>query len=132
MDLIITRMYSGPDGILSVISDEHAEEVCYGLEHSYMKGSGWEPKIPSGVYTCKRRLSPHFGYELFQVLEVPNAIFIEIHKGNLENDSRGCILLGIDHQSTAMGTMVTHSGDAFKKFMELQNGMDYFKLTVRG
>lgn len=131
MNIGLTRIYSGSDGILSVAYDEKENEVFCSLEHSYNIDGKWIPKIPAGVYTCKRRMSPHFGYEVFQVLDVPNCTFIEIHRGNFESQSAGCILVGEDPSTASGPLMVTNSEVTFNKFMELQDGIDSFLLTVK-
>ena len=51
--------------------------------------------IPKGIYICKRQIS-HFNIRMqkFDVLNVPNRTGIEIHSGNYNSDTKGCILIG--------------------------------------
>jgi hypothetical protein len=86
--------------------------------------------LPDGTYTCKRRLSPEFGYELFEIMDVPGCTYIEIHVGNLQKDSKGCVCLGMGLGKLGTQQMVTSSRVAFEKFMALQDGCDQFTLTV--
>ncbi len=130
MNIILRRTEESAEGIFGAMTDELGNQVCVTLEHAYDSGLGngtFAPKIPAGTYTCRRRLSPHFGFEVFEVLKVPNCTFIEIHPGNTEKDSIGCILVG----TTRQGDAITQSRVAFDKFMELQKGLDSFQLTVQ-
>ena len=64
---------------------------------------------------------------IFEVMNVPNCDYIEIHIGNYPQiDSDGCILLGTAQEAN----MVTNSKIAFASFMENLNGIDTFQLTV--
>ena len=52
--------------------------------------------IPAGRYDVRIHESPHFG-RCLKVLNVPGRDHILIHAGNIPaQDSRGCILLGIE------------------------------------
>ena len=97
------------------------------------------PDIPAGSYPCRRYLSPHFGYELFRLYEVPGHDAIEIHKGNLPKDTHGCILVG-----SQFGDLWTHnagepektepgilgSKPAFDALMQELVGVNEFTLSV--
>lgn len=50
--------------------------------------------IPEGTYKVILSYSPKFKRELPLLLDVPFFTGIRIHKGNDNNDSSGCILLG--------------------------------------
>jgi Family of unknown function (DUF5675) len=119
-----------PDGIISKLCDEQNNFLFMTLEHSF----DGEPKIPNGVYTCVRRLSPHFGYDMFMLKDVPGHSFIEIHIGNFNQDSNGCILLGEALAMIDQGqkVMVTRSEESFDKFMAMMEDQDSFQLTVSG
>ena len=52
--------------------------------------------IPEGKYTVHRIYSPKFG-NCFHVLDVPGRTEILIHRGNYNKDTRGCILVGMNH-----------------------------------
>jgi hypothetical protein len=82
--------------------------------------------IPAGVYTAFRFKSPHIGYELFQLANVPDRVGIDLHKGNYPHDSEGCVLLG----EKADGDAIDESKVAFDLFMGMLTGVDRFQLTV--
>jgi hypothetical protein len=98
------------------------QAVCKTLERNY----GGVLKIPAGTYTCQRRMSPHFGYEVFELQGVPGHNFIEIHIANWQTQLDGCIALGL----TASPPMLQASHEAFEKFMALQNGVNEFQLKI--
>ena len=52
--------------------------------------------IPEGKYEVHRIYSPKFG-NCFHVQDVPGRSAILIHKGNYTKDTRGCILVGMNH-----------------------------------
>lgn len=54
MNLTLIRQEYLIDGVFSVLQDESGEFEVNTLEHSYARNDGWEPKIPLGVFECKR------------------------------------------------------------------------------
>ena len=93
------------------------------------------PKIPQGVYTCMRgehELENGPKFITFEVMGVPGHSGLLFHKGNFDNDSKGCILLGMNVVGAPGARMITQSGLAFDRFMALQKGVDDFQLTVIG
>lgn len=72
---------------------------CYGLEDSFreVKVAG-KTRIPCGTYRVGVRHSPRFtpsyGHDLLWIMDVPNFQYVLIHKGNKEQDTDGCLLVG--------------------------------------
>lgn len=83
-------------------------------------------RIPAGVYPAFRFLSPHIGYELFQLANVPDRVGVDIHIGNTMRDTAGCVLVG----EAQDGDAITESKVAFTLFMQMLTGIDRFTLTV--
>ena len=52
--------------------------------------------IPEGKYIVQRIYSPKFG-NCFHLQDVPGRTAILIHRGNYTKDTRGCILVGMNH-----------------------------------
>ncbi len=134
MNLTLTRYECKDIGIFGDLTDETGARVCFTLEHAYDSGLGngsYAPKVPSGTYTCKR--SQHqlahmdFPFTTFQIMNVPNHTNILFHSGNFNADSDGCVLVG----TTSYQERLFQSMAAFKKFMEIQNGVDEFTLIVK-
>lgn len=116
------------NGIFGNLYDDSDNHLAHTLEHAYpFDDTGlFVPKIPNGNYICKRRLSPHFGYDVFELIDVPGHDFIEIHVGNIQADSSGCILLGQERIANGL----IGSRMAFGSFMTMLNGVDQFPLQV--
>ena len=89
------------------------------------------PKVPQGIYTCKRgmhQLKHGNPFETFQIMNVPNHNGVLFHVGNTRNDSDGCILLGLELDLERK--MLLESAAAFRQFMNAQFDEDGFQLTV--
>lgn len=84
--------------------------------------------IPAGTYTAHRFKSPKRGYDVFKLLNVPDRTDIEIHIGNFESNTDGCILLGRVASGPAM---IDDSKAAFDAFMAANEGVVEFTLVVK-
>ncbi len=118
--------------------------VCLTLERTFDDG---KPVIPAGVYRCQRTVFARGGYPTFEITGVEGHSRLLFHKGNVETDSIGCVLLG-----TSPGLLPTKDGHvvpygttgaalvrglqqsklAFDKFWALVCGEDWFDLDVTG
>src|ERR1700761_6826790 len=91
MNFTLQRFKTGDDGIFSDLIDESGKIVAKCAEHAY----NGLPKLVDGTYKCIRYDSPKHKMEVWLVLGVPNADYIELHIGNWPQiDSDGCVLLG--------------------------------------
>ena len=132
MDLVLTRKANTEKGIFGTLTgkSESGELILQTLEHAYSDYSGnWGAKLTRGVYTCQRgthALKDGVPFETFEVMNVPGHTGILIHKGNYNNDSEGCILVGMSSGEN----MVSNSAVAFHDFLAAQEGCDTFQLTV--
>lgn len=132
---IINKQFRS-DGIFGQMTMDDGTEF-ETLQHAYQNDSGgYVAKLAPGTYACKRRMSPHFGYELFVVENVPDfqgkpVTFIEMHRGNYNSDSNGCILLGLSVKPIDGTTqMLSASAPAFNRFMQKQVNTNEFTLVV--
>lgn len=107
MKIKLQRLPSTADGTFGVILIAK-EPVFVTLEPI-------EPVIPPGIYTCKRRWSPKFKLNVFELQNVLGHTDIEIHIGNTINDTIGCILIGLIMDLETH--RVSRSAIAFGKFM---------------
>lgn len=85
--------------------------------------------IPAGVYTCKKITSPKFGVT-FEVLNVPGRQEILLHKGNIQEDSHGCILIGEQFGALHNEPGILASEAGFEEFMKITALSDTFVLTI--
>ena len=85
--------------------------------------------IPAGIYTCKRITSPTFG-ETFEVTDVPGRSHILFHKGNLQDDSHGCILVGEQYGDLRGNPGVLASRKGFSEFLKKLTDTELFQLNI--
>lgn len=146
MDLLLSRKSYRSDGIFGELTGNGGSFFCVTLEHSYPEpahedgsSSGkFLTKIKAGKYSCKRYHSPKHGYDVFLLTGdldgdgfTADGRFFEIHIGNYNDESEGCILVGEQVGSRyPSGKMICGSRKAFEKLMAAQEGIDFFTLTV--
>jgi hypothetical protein len=116
------------DGIFGELTSPGGQ-FFFTLEHAYpgMYESGavhYNPKIPEGIHRIVEYQSPKFGMivPLLDNLEDPHDQDrkFEIHIGNYNEDSEGCILIGLGLGTRhGGGKMLTSSKQAFKLLMSL-------------
>lgn len=109
--------------------------ICVTLERPWKNNQRGVSCIPGGplpspcVYQCARVESPKFG-NTFEVLNVPSRSAILFHKGNIDADTHGCIVLGESFNPILGRPGVTDSGHAFDEFIGLLRMTDRFQLSV--
>lgn len=138
MNLTLNRTKASGDGIFGEILDDKFNFLFVSLEHAYSdpdKPFIYITKIPAGEYVCKvgehclKEGEPKF--MTFEVTGVPGHTGILFHTGNYNCDSEGCILLGLQiGNKKDGGKMITQSRQAFKRFIDIQEGVNEFKLKV--
>ena len=126
MDMVLKRTSCEQTGIYGIFSSAEGAWSCLTLEHAFFDEGQYHPKIPVGTWQCVRRLSPHFGIDVFCLVGVPGHSFLEIHVGNYNDDSDGCVLLG----QSRIGNMIDNSRNTFDDFMRRQTGVNSFNLVV--
>ena len=108
----------------------NGELFCTTLEEDDKDNEQWISCIPTGIYKCKRIKSRSFG-DVFEVMNVPSRDDILIHKGNTDDNTTGCILVGQYPGKFADGRRATlNSGKTFKRFMERMIGLNEFDLLI--
>jgi len=85
--------------------------------------------ILAGEYICKRVDSPRFN-DTFEVMNVPNRSHILFHKGNLDDDSRGCILVGESFGMLGNDSGILDSKHGYNEFMNLMSDTNEFRLII--
>ena len=89
MTLKLTRFAETPDGVLGRLGP------FYTLEEENLRNRPNVSCIPAGVYRCVRTRYHAGGYDTYEVTGVPGRSRILIHAGNTEEDTEGCILVGM-------------------------------------
>jgi len=124
----IIRSPSTEDGTFGMMLDDQIP-FCLTLERKWLDNRKGESCIPSGLYLCERVISPKFG-ETFEITNVPNRTQILFHKGNLINDSHGCVILGEQFEYINGKNAVLSSGKAFSEFIQRTLGLIQFDLYI--
>lgn len=127
-DLILRRV-AGTDYATYGVLSRDGVPFAVTLERPWLDNAPRQSCIPAGVYTCKRVQSPKFG-DTFEVTGVPGRSAILFHKGNLPDDSLGCILVGESFNPVKGKPGITASTEGYGEFMALQKGVSTFTLTV--
>ena len=101
--------------------------VCFGLEDEYRDDKvANETRIPAGRYKVKMRTEggfharytrrfPDFHRGMLHVSDVPSFTFILIHIGNTDEDTAGCLLVGLNAAVDDGELRVTSSKLAYQK-----------------
>jgi len=82
-----------------------------------------------GLYLAKEQYTPKFG-ETFIVTDVEGRTHILFHKGNIEADSHGCILIGEQFEFINGIPAVLSSKKGFQEFMSLTRNVNEFDLSI--
>lgn len=85
--------------------------------------------IPTGQYRCIWRESQKHG-ATFAVLNVQDRYDILFHRGNVRQETEGCILLGRQFGTLGADRAILISRATFKHFMEMLNEVYVFNLTI--
>ena len=116
------------DGTFGVLIDTGVP-FCVTVERQWINNQAGESCIPIGDYDCKRVNSPNFG-NTFEVTNVPGRTAILFHKGNIMDDSHGCLIVGEQFEPLNGKTAVLASGKAFEEFLKRVEGLDKFRLII--
>ena len=132
LSFLLKRDDFSPKGVFGMLSNLEETFECYTLEHAYgdPNSSDWLPVIPPGVYKCERGLHKLDGmikpFTTYEITDVKGHSGLLFHAGNTENDSHGCVLLGLERKDD----MILHSRAAFTAFMNVLEGVEHFELRV--
>lgn len=126
--LTLNRLKEKEGGTFGVLSDEHYY-FCLTLEPYWKDNQTDISCIPKGEYVCRRHSSEKYG-EVWKVCDVPNRTDILIHKGNLANHTKGCILLGEEFGILCDLPAVLSSGRGYAEFTHVLRNENEFKLVI--
>lgn len=116
-----------PDGCFSVLL-WNGVPFAVSVERTFEDG---RPVIENGMHSCVRDFYHKGGYETFEII-VPDHDRILFHKGNVEAQSLGCVLVAESFGKLEAQTAVLQSSAGFAEFMALTKGIDQFTLEVIG
>jgi len=127
----ILRVEESEQGTISII---RVNKVVLGvtLEPSDMLNLQNISSIPTGQYVVKPYSSAKYP-NVYQVMDVPGRSKILMHKGNTDDHTQGCIILGAktgylrgDKEERA----VLNSGDTFRKLRAILGKKEEAHLTI--
>ena len=126
--LIIRRCVTGSQGTYSMVVHNDLP-FALTLERQWLDNRSNVSCIPAGTYKCVRVNSPKFG-NTFEVTNVPKRTHILFHKGNIDDDSHGCILIGEKFGMIGGSAGIQASAEGFNEFMSIMNGEVGFRLII--
>ena len=127
--LKLVRVSYSDDAAFGVLIDDKIP-FCLTLERPWLDNQTNISCIPAGTYLCKRVDSPRFG-DTFEVTNVPGRTHILFHKGNIADDTHGCIIAGEEFGHPTLGEeALKSSGHAYKEFMSKLEGVNQFALII--
>lgn len=133
MMITVDRFKSDADATISNVSVD-GRFVCFGLEDEYRAEKiANETRIPAGRYKVgvrreggfHGRYAQRFGdihRGMLHVLDVPGFEFILIHVGNTDEDTAGCLLVGLNASVDDGELRVISSVAAYRKLYPMVIG----------
>jgi len=121
-------------GALDIVDIDH--EPIFTLENPWKDNKPWISSIPAGDYCVNKRISKKFG-NCFEVYVVDGRTDILIHAGNTEEDTSGCILVGMacgrlhNPETGVNETAVLQSKSAMAYLNDLLKKADNITLTIK-
>lgn len=117
--------------ILEVIRKEFTDEstigemkvdgkfICYTLEDKVRSEKiNGKTAIPAGKYEIVVDKSFRFKRDMPHILNVPNFAGVRIHSGNTDEDTEGCILVGLEKKKDFIGKSRLAFNSLFKLLSE--------------
>lgn len=100
MEILVRRLWLTPQSTCGELAIDGLDRM-FTLELPVKDGLPGSA-IPPGRYPVTVYDSPHFGREMPLIQNIPGRSDIELHWGNYPTDSRGCILVGLQHEPDAI------------------------------
>jgi len=126
--LTIRRCVTGSQGTFGMVIYKDLP-FALTLEREWKDNRTGISCIPAGNYKCKRVQSPKFG-NTFEVTNVPKRTHILFHKGNLDDDSHGCILIGEQFGDIKGSSGILSSKAGFNELMSIMKDEIGFGLII--
>lgn len=131
--LLLQRILIIPEGAWGMLVWQ-GRPLLLTLERTYDDGQrGTQTlKIPPGDYTLRRSWYNRGAYNTWQIIGglVTAERRILIHKGNWEDHSEGCVLVGMGLLATGPRPGISYSAEAHQRLMSATTGVDQVQLTV--
>jgi len=129
MLLKINRVASKMFGTFGVFMLSDGTPFAVTLERPWADNKKGLSCIPANIYLCKRIKSGKFG-DTFEVDGVPGRDAILFHKGNINNDTHGCILVGEQFEPLGGVPGIAASAKGFAEFLSVTKDESSFVLEI--
>jgi Family of unknown function (DUF5675) len=141
MHLRLERYNPEPDGVFGQLYTPN--RLFCTSEDDWRDNEPGVSCIPAGFYTLRRTVYHKHNYETFEITNVPHRSRILIHPGNTEEDTDGCILIGLrfgqiyvaededTHEMHKLKNAVVSSQDAFRRFMRELSLVDTATMEIK-
>jgi hypothetical protein len=121
----LVRVAIQPAGAFGVLLEDGLP-FAVSLERTF----GDTVVIPPGEYPCRRTVFFKKNYKTYEVI-IPGHDRVLFHIGNVEDDSRGCVLVGLQFGKVDGQPGVLLSRLGFLEFMRRAGRRREFRLRVR-
>lgn len=95
MNITLYRYREDQFGTHGQIENANGDVICYTIERPWLNNQSDVSCIPLGTYQCSPHVKSNNGQECWILNDVPDRTGILIHTGNTDQDSEGCIIIGL-------------------------------------
>ncbi len=95
MKCFLYRTKQDIHGTHGYITDENGHFLCNTIELPWFNNEKNISCVPEGTYACVPHVKSTNMQLCWELKDVPNRTGILIHTGNTEDDSLGCIIVGL-------------------------------------
>lgn len=127
--MILQRDSQNAQRTYGTIMRDSGEVECQTIERPWAQNANGISCIPAGLYPCSLRFSPHHGFAVFGINNVPHRSDVEIHAANLPTQLLGCCALGESRGQINGQDAVMASQSAVDTFMAARGCAGYRELT---
>ena len=129
MQFKLQRVYVGEQGAFGALSKNDEPPFAVTLERTFRPDN--ELVIPYGTHKCIRTMFNKGSYPTYEILlpETQHTL-VKFHKGNLEEHSLGCVLIGESFHQFGDIAGIGNSKGGFNEFMEATCSAEELMLLV--
>lgn len=129
MRMLLNRIASTKFGTFGVLMCKDEAPFAVTLERPWKNNEVSVSCIPADIYLCERIQSQRFG-NTFEVTEVSGRSAILFHKGNINDDTHGCILIGEQFEIVKGVPGIVSSAKGFDEFLAVTKNFEKFILEI--
>lgn len=123
---IETNPYHGTFGVMTI----DGIMFCLTLEPYSRDNVKVLSCIPAGQYICREKKSSKYG-DTYEITNIQNRDNVLFHWGNIDDNTKGCIILGEKLGRLGKSRAVLNSKATFKTFLAVMIKQKMFLLTIK-